>query len=54
MKEKVAICKSPSGTTFGYIYKAGDCFGYYMCGFLIPEKQEVYMILRIMCKHIGN
>lgn len=38
MKEKVAICKSPSGTTFGYIFKINDCFGYYMCGSSRPEK----------------
>lgn len=38
MKEKVAICKSPHGTAFGYIYKIDDCFAYYMCGSSIPEK----------------
>ena len=30
MKEKIAICKSPSGTTYGYIYKKDGCFGYYV------------------------
>lgn len=38
MKEKVAICKSPSGTTYGYIYKKDGCFGYYMCGSSISEQ----------------
>ncbi len=38
MKEKVAICKSLSGTTYGYIYKKNGCFEYYMCGSSIPEK----------------
>lgn len=37
--EKVAICRAPeTGTTYGYIYKAGRRFGYYMCGSSIPEE----------------
>lgn len=37
MKEKVAICRSETGTTHGYIYKTNNTFGYYMCGSSIPE-----------------
>ena len=37
--EKVAICKAPkTETTYGYIYKVGKSFGYYMCGSSIPEQ----------------
>lgn len=37
--EKVAICKTPEGTTYGYIYTKNGWFGYYMCGATQPEKK---------------
>ena len=54
MKEKVAICKSPSGTTYGYIYKKNGCFEYYMCGSSIPEKIGSLEDVENYVKQIGN
>lgn len=35
--QKVAICKTESGTTYGNIYTKNGWFAYYMCGCSQPE-----------------